>query len=176
MPGFSRTPMSNPLLTFAVGAYNHENFIREAVAGAFARTYSPLEIILSDDCSHDRTFEIMQEMAAGYRGPHKIILNRNPTNLGICGHANRLFDLTNGEWLVGSAGDDASLPERTTTLFNACRASGNDVYSIYSDAIVIDANGNRTGNWFSTSWDVAKSLKEAISGKPIGVLGCTHTV
>ena len=47
-----------PLLTFAVGAYNQERFIREAVESAFAQTYSPLEIVLSDDCSRDRTFEI----------------------------------------------------------------------------------------------------------------------
>ena len=56
-----------PLVTFALFAYNQERYIREAVEGAFAQTYEPLEIILSDDCSTDRTFEIMQEMVANYR-------------------------------------------------------------------------------------------------------------
>lgn len=55
-----------PLVTFALFAYNQEKYIREAVDGAFSQTYEPLEIILSDDCSSDRTFEIMQEMAAAY--------------------------------------------------------------------------------------------------------------
>jgi len=40
-----------PLVTFALLAYNQEEFIREAVEGAFALTYEQLEIILSDDCS-----------------------------------------------------------------------------------------------------------------------------
>jgi len=109
--------MSRPLLTFLVAAYNQEQYIREAVEGAFRQTYSPLEIIISDDCSTDRTFAIASEMAAAYRGPHKILLNRNPTNLGISAHANRIMELTHGELVVASAGDDVSLPERTEVIY-----------------------------------------------------------
>ena len=60
-----------PLVTFALFAYNQEDYIREAVQGALAQAYEPLEIILSDDCSSDRTYQIMQEMAVVYRGPHQ---------------------------------------------------------------------------------------------------------
>ena len=56
------TNTDRPLVTFALFAYNQEQHIREAVDGAFSQTYEPLEIILSDDCSTDRTFEIMQEI------------------------------------------------------------------------------------------------------------------
>jgi hypothetical protein len=45
-----------PFVTFALFVYNQEKYIREAVEGAFSQTYEPLEIILSDDCSTDRTF------------------------------------------------------------------------------------------------------------------------
>ena len=37
---------------------------------------------MSDDGSSDRTYEIMKEMASNYKGPHKIILNKNIPNLG----------------------------------------------------------------------------------------------
>jgi glycosyltransferase involved in cell wall biosynthesis len=57
-----------PLVTFALFTYNRERYIREAVEGAFSQTYSPLEIILSDDCSSDSTFEIIREMAGAYVG------------------------------------------------------------------------------------------------------------
>ena len=89
-----RTDDERPLVTFALCAYNQERFIREAIEGAFAQTYEPLEIILSDDCSSDRTFEIMQEMAAAYAGAARIKLNRNASNLGIAGHVNRLIELS----------------------------------------------------------------------------------
>ena len=58
-----------PLVTFLQFSYNLEHFIREAVEGAFAQTYSPLQIILSDDCSTDKTFEITRAMAASTADP-----------------------------------------------------------------------------------------------------------
>ncbi len=101
-----------PLVTFALFSYNQEKFIREAVEGAFSQTYSPLEIILSDDGSADGTFRIMEEMAAGYTGPHTVILNRNPVNRGLIGHINHVIPMARGEWIVMAAGDDISLPGR----------------------------------------------------------------
>ena len=62
-----------PLLTYCLVTYNQEKYVRESVLSAFAQTYLPLEIVLSDDCSTDRTFEIMRELAAGYREPHRIV-------------------------------------------------------------------------------------------------------
>ena len=89
-----------PLITFALLSFNQELFIREAVEGAFAQTYSPLEIILSDDCSSDGTFEIMEDMAASYKGPHKIILNRNTVNRGTGDHVNHVMKLAEGDLIV----------------------------------------------------------------------------
>src|ERR687898_2060785 len=101
--------MSKPLVTFMVFAYNHEQFVREAVRGALAQTYSPLEIVISDDCSQDRTFEIIEEEVAGYDGPHKIVLNRNEENLGTAGDAKRLMEIAGGRVNVAPPGGDHSL-------------------------------------------------------------------
>src|SRR6185369_3255547 len=92
-----------PLLTFAIAALNQERFIREAVEAAFAQTYSPLEIVLSDDHSEDRTFEIMKEMAAAYRGPHPVILNQNSSRRSLGDHINRIVEISHGELIVGAA-------------------------------------------------------------------------
>ncbi len=112
-------PKMRPLLTFAIFAYNQESLVQEAVEAAFAQTYSPLEIILSDDFSQDRTFNIMKAVAAGYHGPHKIVLNRNPSNLGPATHVNRIVKLAQGELIVAASGDDVSLPDRTARIFEA---------------------------------------------------------
>jgi glycosyltransferase involved in cell wall biosynthesis len=103
---------TRPLFSFCLFAYNQEKFIHDAIEGALSQTYSPLEIILSDDCSNDNTFVIMEEMAASYKGPHKIILNKNKINLGVGGHINKVVELAQGEWLVFAAGDDISKRER----------------------------------------------------------------
>ena len=142
-----------PLLTFAVGAYNQERFIREAVESAFAQTYSPLEIILSDDCSKDRTFEIMREMAAAYRGPHKVVLNQNPVRKSIGGHINRVVEISHGELILSAAGDDVSLPERTARCFQAWEETERQPVSIHSDVIQIDENGKQIERRYQATED-----------------------
>ena len=112
-----------PLVTFAVLAYNQEQYIREAVEGAFAQTYEPLEIILSDDCSTDLTYEIMREMAAKYVGPHVISTRRGECNLGISEHFNQIVKVAAGDMLVVAAGDDISLAHRVELSVEVLRSS-----------------------------------------------------
>jgi len=138
------TDDSRLLVTFALFAYNQEQFIREAVEGAFAQTYSPLEIILSDDCSSDRTFEIMQEMAAEYVGPHKVILNQNKRNLGIGGHINRVMELENGDLIVVAAGDDISCSHRVETLVNCWISNDCSADSLHSQVMRMTKEGKDT--------------------------------
>lgn len=103
-----------PLATFLVIAYNEEKYIEEAIQGALAQDYPNLEIIISDDGSTDRTFEISQKCVENYNGPHKIILNRNNPNMGIREHCNKLlYEMAKGEYIFLSAGDDISVPSRT---------------------------------------------------------------
>ena len=108
-----------PLVSYVLTAYNIEQFIEEAVKCAFAQTYSPLEIVLSDDCSSDHTFEIMKNMAAAYAGPHTVKLNRNEKNLGITAHMNKAYlELASGEIIIAAHGDDVSSPDRTQISCN----------------------------------------------------------
>lgn len=135
--------MERPLVSFAVGCYNQEAFIREAIEGAFSQTYSPLEIVISDDCSRDRTFDVVQRLAAAYKGPHAIRLNRNARNLGLAGNSNRISALCRGELVVGAAGDDISVPERTSLTVQAWNDSGRKATAIFSRFSTIDGDGRR---------------------------------
>ena len=131
-----------PLITFGLAALNQERFIRQAVESAFAQTYSPLEIVLSDDGSEDATFEIIKEMAGAYRGPHRLILNQNPVRRSIGGHVNRIVEISSGELIITAAGDDISLPDRTLRTVEAWEASNRQATSIHSRIFQIDENGN----------------------------------
>jgi glycosyltransferase involved in cell wall biosynthesis len=130
-----------PLISFCLFAYNQECFIREAVKGAFSQTYSPLEIILSDDCSTDRTFEIIKEMAAIYHGLHRIVLNRNPRNLGNGGHVNRVMEMAQGVLVVAAAGDDISCSQRTQALYDEWLKQNKRPTLIHSDYKIINEKG-----------------------------------
>src|ERR1044071_1034570 len=134
-----------PLISFILGCYNQEEFVREALENAFAQTYSPLEIVVSDDCSTDRTFDIVQQMAREYKGPHTIRLNRNATNLGIGGNVNRAIELCHGELALVAAGDDVSVPTRTEVTCQAWEQSGRRATSICSSYTTISREGIELG-------------------------------
>ena len=135
----------NPLVTFAVFAYNHERYIREAVEGALSQTYTPLEIIISDDCSIDQTFDLVKEMLEGYSGPHALRVICNKQNLGVCAHVNAVAAVASGDLLVLAAGDDVSESDRVkevVNIWNLYKPS-----AIYSNAVLINENGQNIGEW-----------------------------
>ena len=123
LPTILQAPV-RPRATLAVLAYQQEHLIAQAIRGAFAQTYSPLQIILSDDHSADGTFSVMREMAEQYRGPHRVVLNRNASNLGTSAHNNAVAALADGELFIVADGDDVSLPHRTQWLVAAWLARG----------------------------------------------------
>lgn len=134
--------MNKPLISYVVTAYNIEDYIAESIECAFAQTYSPLQIVLSDDSSTDRTFEIMQRMAEKYTGPHIITLNRNESNLGITEHMNKAYmELAQGEIIIAAHGDDISKPERTELSYKYLMEYPN-VTALSFSIQAVDENGN----------------------------------
>ncbi len=152
-----------PLITFALFSYNQEEYIREAVEGALSQTYSPLEIIISDDCSTDRTFEIIQELTLGYSGPHKVITNQNANNNGLARHVNKVLELSAGEWIATAAGDDISLPDRIEktwlAIFNNPKSKG-----VHCAVRRVNESGAFLNNIFPKKIDISIIDQESMLG------------
>lgn len=155
---FADADHSPPLITFMLLAYNQEKYVRKAIEGALVQTYEPLEILLSDDCSTDRTFEIMTEMAAAYRGPHRVTVVQNPVNMGVFAHNLARGQQASGELVVAAAGDDISLPHRTARL---AEAFGPGVACVFSRVAIINADGEVTA-------DVAEGPGGPLVAGPVG--------
>lgn len=113
-----------PLVTFALFAYNQDQYIREAVASALAQNYTPLEIIISDDCSTDKTFSVIQQIVAAYDGPHTVVARQTSKNCGSLLHVAEVAKVASGKLLVLAAGDDVSKPNRTQVLKEAWEKTG----------------------------------------------------
>ena len=140
------SPAAQPFAPMLPIAHNQRRTVSEAIAGALAPTYTPLEIAISDDSSSDAAREAMQHTAAGYSGPHRVLLNRDPANLGIGAHLSRLVELSQGELLFVTVGDDVSLPERVARTVAAWEAAGRRADLIASPLIDIDAEAGCTAN------------------------------
>lgn len=135
----STADVAPKLVTFALFAYNQEKYIREAVLGAFSQTYTPLEIILSDDGSTDRTYEIIQHMVAEYSGPHNVRCRQSPVNSGVYHHVASAIKEAQGELIVLAAGDDVSKAHRTRELVRVWNST--QAWGLWSKFDLIDADG-----------------------------------
>jgi glycosyltransferase involved in cell wall biosynthesis len=161
-------------VTFALLAYNQESFIREAVEGAFSQTYEPLEIILSDDYSSDKTFGILKAMAVEYNGPHNVILRQNKINKGLIEHVNHITSIMKGEILVFAAGDDISLPNRTKKIVSVFE-NNPKAFLVHSEVTEINEKGSIVGEGIppiGINYEIEDLTKA--TGIYIGATGAIH--
>jgi len=85
--------------------YNHEKYLRDCLDGALAQQVNfDYKIIISEDCSTDKSQEICKEYQKKY--PDKIKLYLNETNLGLIGNWVKALSLCNGEYIAICEGDD----------------------------------------------------------------------
>lgn len=147
-----------PCVTLALISYNQAQFIAEAIAGALSQTYSPLEIIISDDCSLDGTYDIISKILSTYTGPHTLVINRNPQNIGLIKHVDYVTSIAAGEIVVMAAGDDISKPNRVEMIVAAYLASDRQSQYFHSSCEIIDQYGINGGMFESPGINNFKSL------------------
>ena len=175
-PEFSITAVGGPLVSFVVFAYNQEKYIREAVEGAFAQTYEPLEIFISDDSSSDRTFEIILDLTSNYSGPHKVTSLRNKVNLGFAEHISTVMNFVSGELIVSADGDDISYPDRTERIVEQWLNNNKESGSIFSLYDSISHGGHITYHKITDNLALKYRLQDRdaaiVKVLCIGTLGC----
>lgn len=92
-----------------MGVYNCETTLEAAIKSIQKQTYGNWELVICDDGSTDRTFDIAEHMS---REDSRIIVLRNETNKGLNVTLNRCFASSKGEFIARMDGDDESMPER----------------------------------------------------------------
>lgn len=129
-------------ITLLVLTYNQERFAKDSINSALCQDYDNLEIIISDDNSTDRTFDIISETVRRYNGPHIVRINKNKENMGVVEHLNYLVsDFLRTQLFIVQAGDDISSEKRVRSI-KRYFDNNNDVHAICSNAILIDENNN----------------------------------
>ena len=133
-----------PLMTIHAIFYNQVRFAGATLRSMLAQTYGNVEVIASDDCSADGTAEVLLEVARGYTGPHRLIVNINKRNMGIGDHFAYVHSLSHGEWQTSLGGDDLAEPNYLQTVHDYA-VKYPDVIAIGCSAATIDEEGNTLG-------------------------------
>src|ERR1700742_3478188 len=102
-------PIQEPLISVALCTYSGEKFLQEQMDSILAQTYKNLEIVIVDDCSTDRTIDIINSYAEKDK---RIKLFQNDTNLGFNKNFEKALSLTTGEYISISDQDDTWLPQK----------------------------------------------------------------
>ena len=101
--------MSEYLVTVLVPAYNHELYIIDCLEAIHHQTYRDFQWIVVDDCSTDRTPELLKENQSKYG--YELILHKK--NIGISATLTETIrDFVKGEYLTMCASDDMYLPSK----------------------------------------------------------------
>ncbi|WP_434782243.1 glycosyltransferase family 2 protein [Ferrovum myxofaciens] len=128
--------MNAPLVSIGIVAYNQEKFITEAIQGAINQDYRPLEIIVADDCSTDRTPEIIREFSMRY--PDIIFPVIGQQNLGVTGNSNRALAMCHGKYINIFGGDDILLPNKISRQVEWMEENENRVFCGHACEIFYD--------------------------------------
>lgn len=98
-----------PRVSVLMPAYNAEKYIGEAIESILNQTFNDFEFIIIDDCSTDRTWEIIQQYA---KKDGRILSLQNDKNLKLSATLNRGIGLAKGKYIARMDADDWSYPDR----------------------------------------------------------------
>lgn len=101
--------MSDIKISIVTSVYNAENFIGETIESIINQTYDNWEYILIDDCSKDRSVDIIKKYV---QLDSRIRLITNEKNKGQCENLNEGIRLAKGDYIARVDHDDVCNPER----------------------------------------------------------------
>jgi glycosyltransferase involved in cell wall biosynthesis len=131
-----------PLVSVLVPSYNHEKYVLECLESIKGLNYKRLELIISDDCSPDDTFNLAERWAERNTVRfERILVKRQETNLGIIRNLQFLFNSAHGEYLAYIASDDAFVPSAILSRVQVFQKYL-DIDAVFGNAELISESGS----------------------------------
>ena len=153
--------LERPLISVLLLCYNHQNYVGEAVDGVLGQTYAPLEVLIFDDCSPDKTADVIESRLAARGTPGNVRFIRNPQNLGATETVKKALAMAGGRFIVLSCGDDIMLPRMVEKMADLWMTE--NVSLVTTNAIYIDERSNSLDRTFRDPDSVADDSFETLA-------------
>lgn len=108
--------LNNPLVSVLMTAYNRETYIAEAIESVLNQDYDNFELIIVDDCSNDKTVDIVSSFK---KNDKRIKLYINNENIGQFANRNYSASLAEGEIFLFVDSDDTIKFDTIKYLLNS---------------------------------------------------------
>jgi glycosyltransferase involved in cell wall biosynthesis len=133
----------HPTLDILMAVYNNEAYVTHQLQSIIEQTYPHFQIIIRDDQSTDRSFQLIEDFARLH--PGKIRLIRGEKNLGARGNFAALMQESTADYIMFSDADDVWLPNKIEETL-ALMHKNEKIYGkttpllIHTDLTVVDKN------------------------------------
>jgi len=119
---------SGMLVSVLIPVYNVEAYLERCAVSLFEQTYRRIEFVFVDDCTRDRSMDVLRETMARYpdrAGDVRII--RHETNLGLAAARKTGADAATGEYIMFVDSDDWLEKDAVEKMLNVAEESGADM-------------------------------------------------
>lgn len=149
-------------ISVALCTYNGAEFLPAQLESFLNQTRLPAELVISDDCSTDKTVALVEDFAK--TAPFAVRLEINEKNLGSTKNFEQTIARCAGELIFLADQDDVWLPKKIERIESEFARDSNAAL-IFSDAELVSENLEPFGH---TLWDYtfpAEMRKDAGAGK-----------
>lgn len=155
--------MFNYDLSIIILTYNQSQFIEETLLSVFKQDIGciNLQLIISDDCSSDDTFDVVEKLCSKYSNFCKFRLIRNTVNQGVTKNFNNCLKLADSTFIMTLGGDDIHVGNKILTQYNFMIENSN-VFISFHDALIFRDDITNVLCKYSQAYPCADSSFESL--------------
>ncbi len=162
----------NKLVSVIIPFFNRFNLLKESIKSVANQTYSPIELILVDDCSHSKFNEKFLDQYKNDNFRIKIVRNEKNIGPGLLREKGRL--MAKGEYLAYLDSDDF-WDKRFIEKLAICLEKEKEVGMAYSKTLLIRTGGNFLRNKNNNSYNEIIPILFDMHGRPWATGACLWT-
>lgn len=126
--------MKNPRVSIIIPVYNVEDYIERSVVSLFEQTLEDMEFVFVDDCSPDKSIEILCKILLEYpQRKSQVKIIRHDYNKGVAAARNTGLNNATGEFVGWVDPDDWVEADMFATLYD--KAIRNDCDLVWCDIV-----------------------------------------
>ena len=130
------------LISIIMAAYNAEKTIEQAINSVLNQTYPDFELLVVNDCSNDRTVELVENIEAK---DSRVRLISNAKNSGVSYTRKHGLEEAKGSWIAILDSDDAWAPEKLEKQIDLQKRMNADL--LFTGSAFMDSDG-RPIDWY----------------------------
>jgi glycosyltransferase involved in cell wall biosynthesis len=134
-----------------IAAFNVEEYIAESIGSVVSQTLKDIEIVVVDDCSTDRTPEIIEQFAAL---DSRIKVVRHEVNKSLMQVRQTGFRHSTGDYIIFLDGDDKLSVDACEKAYKGIVSEGVEVMQFDMELLIMDSEASDA--------DTEKALRDAL--------------